>query len=237
MRCESERFKNTNKTLRFRPAFFIYGVVTNDEQSGKEFLRPSFFLPATILILVVGWARHLPLEHAGLNNFSPVAALFLCGAIYLRGTAAWVLPAVAVVLSDLVLNPSYGKSMLEPFMLATYGSYALVFWLGRLVAKRRNWGTVLGGAAAGSVLFYLITCTFVWIGPKTAGSYQYALTLEGWWQAVTLGDPRFFPPAYIFLRNSLLSDLLFTGIFAATCEWALLKVEQSERTRRAVLQQ
>ena len=210
----------------------MFGEVTTQEPAGNAFFRPSFYLPAAALILAVGWARHLPLEHAGLHNFSPVTALFLCGAIYLRGAAAWVLPAVAVVASDLVLNPSYGKSMLEPFMLATYGSYALVFWLGRLVAKRRNWGTVLGGAAAGSVLFYLITCTFVWMGPKAAGSYQYALSLEGWWQAVTLGAPG-YPPAYLFLRNSLISDLLFTGVFAATCEWALLKAGLDEKKRRS----
>ncbi len=177
----------------------------------------AFTLIATVLILAVGWSRHLPLENPALHNFSPVLALFFCGAVYLRGTASWLIPAVAVVGSDLLLNPTYGENLLEPFMLATYGGFALAVFVGRFVSKRRAWPTLLGGVLGCSISFYLLTNFFAWLVNPA-----YAKTLAGLWQALTIGTLG-FPPTYLFLRNSLVSDLLFTGIFATGCEWALAR--------------
>ena len=177
----------------------------------------AFTLIATVLILAVGWSRHLPLENPALHNFSPVLALFFCGAVYLRGTASWLIPAVAVVGSDLLLNPTYGKNLLEPFMLTTYGGFALAVFVGRFVSKRRAWSTLLCGVLGCSLIFYLLTNFFAWLANPA-----YAKTLAGLWQALTIGMPG-FPPTYLFLRNSLVSDLLFTGIFATGCEWALAR--------------
>ena len=44
---------------------------------------------------------------------------------------------------------------------------------------------------------------------------DYAKTIPGWWQALTIGVPG-FPPTLLFFRNTLLSDLLFTALFVAT---------------------
>jgi hypothetical protein len=43
----------------------------------------------------------------------------------------------------------------------------------------------------------------------------YPKTFAGWLQALPVGHPG-FPPPYLFLRNSLLSDLLFTFLFLLT---------------------
>ena len=177
----------------------------------------AFTLIATVLILAVGWSRHLPLENPALHNFSPVLALFFCGAVYLRGTTSWLVPALAVIGSDLVLNPTYGENLLEPFMLATYGGFALAVFVGRFVSKRRAWPTLLGGVLGCSISFYLLTNFFAWLVNPA-----YTKTLAGLWQALTIGMPG-FPPTYLFLRNSLLGDLLFAGIFATGCEWALAR--------------
>ena len=69
---------------------------------------------------------------------------------------------------------------------------------------------LFGSTIAGSCLFYLITNTATWI--STA---DYAKTLAGWWQALTIGDPG-FPPTLLFFRNTLLSDLFFTALFVIT---------------------
>jgi hypothetical protein len=58
----------------------------------------------------------------------------------------------------------------------------------------------------------------------------YPKSIVGLWQALTLGEPG-YPPAYLFLRNSLLSDLLFTGAFASVCEWALAKQAQGKKAK------
>lgn len=192
--------------------------------------RPShkgfaFYLGAAAIILAIGWSRHLPIENSALHNFSPVLALFFCGAIYLRGSIGWLIPAVAVIGSDLALNPTYGESLFAPFMLATYGSYGLAVLVGSYIAKRKSWSTLLGGVAGCSFLFYAITCTCAWLYNPA-----YPKSLLGLWQALTVGEPG-YPPAYLFLRNSLLSDLLFTGTFATVSEWALAKQMQDEKTK------
>ena len=47
----------------------------------------------------------------------------------------------------------------------------------------------------------------------------------GWWQAMTVGHPE-FPPTLFFFRNTLVSDLLFTGVFALAMEWAAARACQ-----------
>ena len=50
----------------------------------------------------------------------------------------------------------------------------------------------------------------------------YVKNAAGWWQAMTVGRPE-FPPTLFFFRNTLVSDLLFTGMFALTMEFAALR--------------
>ena len=65
------------------------------------------------------------------------------------------------------------------------------------------------------------------------GDAFYAKTLAGWWQAMTVGHPE-FPPTLLFFRNTLASDLLFTGIFVLAMESAALRAGQpSLLTRKA----
>jgi hypothetical protein len=185
----------------------------------------AFYLGAATAILAIGWSRYLPIENSVLHNFSPVLALFFCGAVYLRGPIGWLIPAVAVIGSDLALNSTYGESLFAPFMLSTYGSYGLAVFAGTYIAKRKSWTTLLGGVAGCSLLFYAVTCSCVWLYNPV-----YPKSIVGLWQALTLGEPG-YPPAYLFLRNSLLSDLLFTGAFASVCEWALAKQAQGKKAK------
>ena len=50
----------------------------------------------------------------------------------------------------------------------------------------------------------------------------YTHDAAGWWQAVTVGHPQFYPTLFFF-RNTLVSDLLFTGCFAVAMEYASLR--------------
>ena len=76
-----------------------------------------------ILIVTVGWSRYLPLSHPELYNFTPVLALFFISGTYLRGHLSWIGPVIAVIVSDLVLNPNYGMGLLEPFTLISIFAY------------------------------------------------------------------------------------------------------------------
>ena len=162
------------------------------------------------LILSVGCWRALAPGGDEWSNFSPLMALFFCGAVYLRSHWRWAIPAVALIGSDLILGQPAGY-----WTIAVYGCYALAFGLGIWAFRRKSWLRLGVGLVAGSVLFYVITSTAAWVVNPA-----YLKSFSGWAQALTIGDPAYQPQAWTFLRNSLLSDLFFGGLFAGVLEWS-----------------
>lgn len=160
-----------------------------------------------LMIIMVGWFRHLPLSFPELFNFTPVLALFLFSGSYLKGHLAWSGPIVAVIVSDLILNPGYGVNLLEPFMIITLLSYCVIFLMGKFIFKNKSLLSLMLGSVGCALLFHILTCSFSWfVNPV------YTKTLAGFWQAQFLGEPG-YAPAYLFLRNSILSTVLFSTIF------------------------
>ena len=113
-----------------------------------------------ILIVAVGWSRYLPLSHPELYNFTPVLALFFISGVYLRGHLSWIGPVVAVIASDLVLNPSYGVGLFEPFTLISIFAYLGIFFLGKSIRSSKKIFPIFAGAL-GSAL--IIPRNYLWI--------------------------------------------------------------------------
>ena len=166
-----------------------------------------------ILIVAVGWSRYLPLSHPELYNFTPVLALFFISGAYLRGHLSWIGPVVAVIASDLVLNPSYGVGLFEPFTLISIFAYLGIFFLGKSIRSSKKIFPIFAGALGSALLFHAITCGFAWLVNPA-----YAKTISGFWRAQFFGEPG-YAPAYLFLRNSIVSTILFSGIFS----WIFIK--------------
>lgn len=167
---------------------------------------------ALLLFLVVAFRVVLGVTHmhdaAWLHNFSPLAAVALCGAIYLPRRVAYLLPLAALLVSDLLINASYGVALVSGEMLSRYLALVLVSGIGFSLRKRARAPLVLGGAVLGSVLFFLLTNTASWLTEPA-----YAKAAAGWLQAMTTGVPGVRPTTLEFFRNTLLSDLLFTSVF------------------------
>jgi hypothetical protein len=160
-----------------------------------------------------------------LSNFAPLAAIALCGAVYFPPKLKFTVPLVALFLSDVVLNVNYGASLLAPLIVCRYFALALVGWLGLVIANRPSWKTLLPASLAGSVLFYTITNVFSWLSDP-----GYAKNFTGLIQALTVGLPQYSAtPTWMFFRNSVASDLLFTGLFLLCMNF----VRSSERARVA----
>ncbi|MDE3084783.1 MAG: hypothetical protein KGJ37_06155 [Verrucomicrobiota bacterium] len=170
-----------------------------------------------LILLSIAW-RIFGALMPGFGNFSPLMALTFCGAVYFRDKRLWLLPFLALSLSDLWLDWHYASALHYNWSLggafARTVCFAAGLGMGALVAKRKNWITLFAGALGGSLLFYFATNTQAWFGDAF-----YPKTFTGWWQAMTIGHPS-FPPTLFFFRNTLLSDLLFTGIFAFAMEFA-----------------
>ncbi|MEY4940920.1 MAG: hypothetical protein RIQ93_2655 [Verrucomicrobiota bacterium] len=174
-------------------------------------------LAIVLIVLAAGW-RIAALHAPALVNFAPLMALTFCGAVYFRDKRMWVVPFVALSLSDLYLDnhyaSAYGEEWTWPSMAVRLLCFALALVIGAAVAQRKSWLNLLSGAIGGAVFFYLATNTDAWFRDPV-----YVKSMAGWWQAMTVGRPE-FPPTLYFFRNSLASDVVFTGVFAFAMEFA-----------------
>ncbi len=146
-------------------------------------------------------------------NFSPLAAVVLCGAAFLPKRYAIAVPLAALLFTDLILNLSGGYAIFTFGMLLRYLAFGAIFAIGLKLRTKQargayNW-KLFGGAIAGTLIFYVVSNTGAWLSQP-----GYAKTLAGWWQSQTFGLPGFVP-SILFLRNSLVGDLFFTGVFVA----------------------
>jgi hypothetical protein len=165
-----------------------------------------------------------PLMPESLENFSAAYALAFCAGVYFRGKMRWILPLVTLAVLDFALNIFYYHvSAFSLYTIPKIAAYAGVIWLGTLFRPRANWFKLVGGGLLGALVFYLVTNTASWM--FDAG---YPKTLLGWIQALTTGLPG-LPPTWMFLKNTLISGGLFTGLFAAVMKVSEAAEEAEEK--------
>lgn len=157
----------------------------------KKLINPA------IVILLAATVRLLP--HP--PNMAPIAAMALFGGVYLNKKYALIVPVVTLFISDLFL----GLHSTMPFV---YGSFLLTGLIGLWLKKHKNVAHVFAGTLLSSVLFFLITNFGVWL----IGN-MYPANFAGLMQSYTLAIP--------FFRNTLLGDLVYTGLFFGSYEFAL----------------
>lgn len=160
------------------------------------------------------------------ENFSAAYALAFCAGVYFSGRAAWWLPMLTLLVTDIGLNLYYwlglGINVWELPMLkyqaCNYLAYAAIIWLGRRFKPQTSFRALLGGGVLGALLFYLITNTASWLF-NPFGNPEYTKTLAGWLIALTKGTGG-WPQTWEFFRNTLLSGGLFTALFAGAMKIA-----------------
>jgi len=185
-------------------------------------------IPALLLVLsaVVYRVTTGLLIHSGaswLSNFAPLAAVALCSAAYFPKTYKFSVPLVTLFISDAVINFRYGAPLLDPQIVLRYFALALVGCIGVLVQNRASLKTLLPASIVGSTIFYTITNAFSWLSDP-----GYAKNLGGLIQALTVGLPQYSAtPSWMFFRNSLISDLLFTLFFVFSMNFG----RSAERSR------
>ena len=171
-------------------------------------------IPALLLVFsaVVYRVTTGLLIHSGaswLSNFAPLAAIALCGAAYFPKKYKFSVPLVTLFISDVVINVRYGAPLLDPQILVRYAALALIGCIGVLLQNRISLKTLLPASIVGSIIFYLITNLFSWLSDP-----GYAKNFAGLIQSLTVGLPQYSTtPTWMFFRNSIVSDLLFTLLF------------------------
>ena len=176
---------------------------------------PAFLLIVAAVAYRIVTGLAITSGSTGLSNFAPMAAIALCAAAYFPAKYRFSVPMIALLVSDIILNTFYGFSFFSPFVISHYVGFAIVGILGLLLRNRASVKTMLPASIAASVLFYVVTGSVSWLFDP-----GYPKNIAGLFQSLTVGLPAYSAtPSWMFFRNSVLSDLIFTGLFILCFHW------------------
>jgi hypothetical protein len=137
-------------------------------------------------------------------NFAPITALALFGGAYLDKKYALVIPLIAMFISDIFLG-------FHSDMLFVYSSFLLIGLLGMRLKSHRNFKNIVMTTIFSSIFFFIITNFGVWLMTDLYPKNTRGLYTRGLLESFILAIP--------FFKNTIMGDLLFTGVFFAAFEF------------------
>jgi hypothetical protein len=165
----------------------------------KKIFTPTFF-SITALIALAAVARFF----SPIPNFTPIAAIALFGGAYFsRKSVAFLVPLMALAITDLFIGSYDAISM-----LAVYSSFVLTGLIGLRIGRKISFSRVIGGAAASSVVFFVVTNFATWL----SGFCGYPMTTGGLLLCYEMAIP--------FFRNEVLGTLVYSGVLFGAFELA-----------------
>ncbi|MBN4072139.1 hypothetical protein JYT14_00255 [Flavobacteriales bacterium AH-315-E23] len=163
----------------------------------------------TTIVLVAAFSRLLP----HIDNVTPIAAMCLFGGAYFTNKRmAFVIPLLAMFLSDMVINYLAGYPLFSYFRLILYATFAVIVLIGLQLRNRVNGPRTLLASLIGSVLFFVVTNFFVW---ALGNGIEFPLTLNGLLSCYNIALP--------FFRNTIGGDLFFVAVLFGGFELAKAK--------------
>ena len=195
-------------------------------------------IAGVILFVIAALYRLLPifLGYEGVQpdwfiNFSPMAAMILCGAALFPRRIALVVPFAVLLGTDLILNAYYprvgtGPAVFNIEFIAKTLAFVAIAAFGWQMRSHARASVLIPAAIGGSFFFYLVTNTAAWLYDPA-----YVKNVAGWTQALTTGLPQ-YQPTWTFLRNSCISDVVFTGLFLL-CVRPLPRMTREEKAPAA----
>ena len=154
------------------------------------------FWIVTIMIVAAAFTRLIP--HP--PNFTAVGAIALFGGAYFSEKKfAFIVPMLAMLLSDLIIGFHNGMS-------SVYVSFVIIVGIGIMLSRNIKFTNVVAASLLSSVIFFILTNFQMWIQ-----SPLYAKNISGLAACYVAAIP--------FFHHTVLSDLFFVGalfgIFAA----------------------
>lgn len=146
-----------------------------------------FALIGIVLLAVV--ARIIP--HP--PNFVPIGGLALFSGAHFSGKKAFIIPLMAMLVSDLFLG-------FHSTMIFVYLSFLLTILIGKKIKENYKPQKLLLAALGSSILFFIVTNFGVWL----VGDW-YPKTIKGLVESYTLAIP--------FFRNTVFGDLIYSFSF------------------------
>lgn len=166
-----------------------------------KFKNPSIIIVAALIILLAAFSRIVLYP----NNFSPILAMAVfCGAMFRDKKLAFILPLLAMLLSDTVFEMAHtGDGFWGWGQLMHYGIFALIT-IFAFSFKKLNIINVLLYTVGGTLLFFLLSnSVFFFIDNRIY--HLYTQDLNGYMTCLDAGLP--------FLKTSLAADLTYSTLF------------------------
>ncbi len=158
---------------------------------------------STIIAIVLFAALSRMLPHP--PNFTAIGAMALFAGAFLPVRIGWVLPVVAMFVSDLIINNLVYAEYYGQFVWITPGvawsmlALVLIALLGSQLLSKVTGLRLLGASLSASVIFFLVSNIGPWLAMEI-----YPNTLSGLMLAYTAAIP--------FFGGTVLGDLLFSAL-------------------------
>ncbi len=156
----------------------------------------------SLIVLFAAISRLIP--HP--PNFTPIGAIALFGGAYFsQKSFSFIIPVIAMWLSDLIINNIIYAQYFDGFVWFYQGFYwsygALIFTvvIGITLLKKVKLSTLLLSGLLTSIIFFLISNFGVWMSGK-----MYTNDFIGLTECYIAGLP--------FFRNTLTSNLIYIGL-------------------------
>ena len=177
-------------------------------------ITPQFlFLSITILLAAI--SRILP--HP--PNFTPIGAIALFGgACFAEKKYAFIIPLLAMLISDCIYVPYSSSTGFHNTMLYVYASFILITCIGIYIRANAKAGNIVVASVISSLLFFVITNFGVW----AAGGFQ--LGAAGLLNTYIIAIP-FYNHSITgsFFANTLAGDLFYCSILFGSYYFAKSK--------------
>ena len=175
----------------------------------KSIIKPRTGVLAAMILTASAWRLIFAGNHIPMADFTPIGAMALFGGCYFGDKwKAYLVPLVALFLSDVVLNFFvYGEhTLFYSGFYWIYGTFALMVMVGTFI-KKVNFGNIILASIVAALLHYIITDFGTWIDGR-----MYPLTQEGFYACYAAALP--------YLKNMLVANLIFGGAMFGAFEWA-----------------
>lgn len=167
---------------------------------------------AVLLIVAAAFSRLLP--HP--SNFTPITAIALFGGVYLDRRFAFIVPIIAMLVSDYFIG-FYGG------MYWVYGSFVLIALIGLWLRHHKSLLTIFGATVTSSLLFFVVTNFGVWLTPAS----MYSRNWDGLIECYVAAIP--------FFRNAFGGDLIFVAVMFGVYELAARQIRKIAESKNAAV--
>ena len=180
----------------------------------KKIINPRTAILTTIIILAATWRVLISSGDSELANFTPVGAIALfAGCYFANKTKAYLVPLLALFISDVLLNYFFYYNEIKIFhddFFWTYLSFAIIVAAGSLI-KKVSINSVTMASISAALIHWVISDFGVWVQ-----GLLYPKTFEGLVQCYIAAIP--------FLRSMLVSNIIFAVIMFGLFELAQSRI-------------